>query len=100
MQEPIGVSGVQAVPKTLHSQGFFTPFKISPHWQAFGSATRRPGTANFNSASNSLYFALSFNPLWAIEPSPRHSKYSRGSKTSQIAASALALPVRATKRAY
>ena len=33
---PIACSGVQAVPKTLHSQGLITPFSTSPHWQAFG----------------------------------------------------------------
>ena len=44
MQVPIGVSGVQAVPNTLHSQGLSTPLSTSPHWHAFGSATRTPGT--------------------------------------------------------
>ena len=44
MQVPIGVSGVHAVPNTLHSQGLSTPLSTSPHWHAFGSATRTPGT--------------------------------------------------------
>ncbi len=44
MHVPIGRSGVQAVPKTLHSHGLITPFRTSPHWHAFGSATRTPGT--------------------------------------------------------
>ena len=100
MQEPIGVSGVQAVPKTLHSQGFLTPLSISPHWQAFGSATRSPGTANFSSASNFAYFAFSFIPLWGMEPRPRHSKKSRGSKTSDRTSSAFLLPSRVTTRPY
>jgi hypothetical protein len=43
MSAPRGWSGVQAVPKTLHSWGLSTPFKTSPHWHAFGSATRTPG---------------------------------------------------------
>ena len=43
MQVPIGVSGVQAVPNTLHSHGLSTPLSTSPHWHAFGSATRTPG---------------------------------------------------------
>ena len=43
MHVPIGVSGVHAVPKTLHSHGLITPLSTSPHWQAFGSATRTPG---------------------------------------------------------
>ncbi len=51
MQVPIGVSGVQAVPNTLHSHGFSTPLSTSPHWHAFGSATRTPGTENNDSAS-------------------------------------------------
>ena len=74
MHDPIGVSGVHAVPNTLHSQGFFTPFKISPHWQAFGSAMRNPGTLNFSSASNAAYLDRKRMPLCAIDPSPRHSK--------------------------
>ena len=43
MQVPIACSGVHAVPKTLHSQGLITPLSTSPHWHAFGSATRTPG---------------------------------------------------------
>ncbi len=66
MQVPIGVSGVQAVPKTLHSQGLSTPLRTSPHWQALGSATRRPGSANRRSASR--------RAEWAMKPRPRHSK--------------------------
>ncbi len=31
MQVPIGVSGVQAVPNTLHSHGLSAPFRTSPH---------------------------------------------------------------------
>ena len=31
MHVPIGVSGVHAVPKTLHSQGLSTPLSTSPH---------------------------------------------------------------------
>jgi hypothetical protein len=38
MHVPIGVSGVHAVPNTLHSHGLITPLSTSPHWQAFGSA--------------------------------------------------------------
>ncbi len=51
MQVPIGRSGVHAVPKTLHSHGLITPLSTSPHWQAFGSATRTPGTEKRSSAS-------------------------------------------------
>ena len=53
MQVPIGRSGVQAVPNTLHSHGLMTPFSTSPHWHAFGSATRTPGTSQRFSASRS-----------------------------------------------
>ncbi len=55
MQDPIGVSGVQAVPKTLHSQGFLTSFKISPHWQVFGSAIRRLCRVSRRAISPCLY---------------------------------------------
>ncbi len=55
MQVPIGVSGVHAVPNTLHSHGFSTPLSTSPHWHDFGSATRSPGTSKIFSASNRAY---------------------------------------------
>lgn len=55
MQVPMGVSGVQAVPNTLHSQGFKTPLRISPHLQALWSATLRLGMVNLSSASNWAY---------------------------------------------
>ena len=41
MQEPMGVSGVHAVPKTRQSVGFFTPRRIAPHSQALLSGTVR-----------------------------------------------------------
>ena len=41
MQLPMGVSGVQAVPKTLQSVGFFTPRRMAPHSQARWSGTGR-----------------------------------------------------------
>src|SRR6185369_11673620 len=100
MHDPIGVSGVHAVPKTLHSHGFFTPLRISPHWHAFGSATRRPGTRKCASASKAAYAARSFRPLWGIDPRPLHSKYSRGSKTSRITSIAFGFPSRHTAREY
>jgi len=53
MQVPMGVSGVHAVPNTLHSHGLMTPLRTSPHWQAFGSATRTPGVEYLSSASHS-----------------------------------------------
>ena len=53
MHVPIGRSGVQAVPNTLHSHGLITPLSTSPHWQALGSATRTPGVAKRASASKS-----------------------------------------------
>ena len=43
MHVPIACSGVHAVPNTLHSHGLMTPLSTSPHWHAFGSATRTPG---------------------------------------------------------
>ena len=52
MHVPIGVSGVHAVPNTLHSHGLIAPLSTSPHWQAFGSATRTPGTSKRSSASH------------------------------------------------
>ena len=41
MHGPIGCSGVQPVPKSLHSKGSVTPRSTSPHWQpviSLGSA--------------------------------------------------------------
>ena len=82
MQVPIGVSGVQAVPKTLHSQGLMTPLSTSPHWHAFGSATRTPGTAYRSSASHGANSGRSLSALWEMNPRPRHSKWGRSSNTS------------------
>ena len=39
MHDPIGFSGVQTVPNTLQSTGFFTPRRIEPHSQALLSGT-------------------------------------------------------------
>ena len=55
MQVPMGVSGVQAVPNTLHSHGLSTPFSTSPHWQALGSATRTPGTSKMQLGIEAAY---------------------------------------------
>ncbi len=41
MHEPIGVSGVHAVPKSLQSVGFLTPRRMAPHSQARLSGTGR-----------------------------------------------------------
>src|SRR5580658_928562 len=100
MQVPIGVSGVHAVPKTLHSHGLSTPLRTSPHWHAFGSATRTPGTENSSSASNLAYFSLTLSAEWEIKPRPRHSKYGRSSMVSPIALSATTLPSQGTTREY
>ena len=74
MQVPIGVSGVHAVPNTLHSHGLSTPLSTSPHWQAFGSATRTPGTWNSSSASMAAYFSRTLSAECEMKPRPRHSK--------------------------
>jgi hypothetical protein len=39
MQEPMGFSGVQTVPKILQSRGFLAPRRISPQAQVLLSAT-------------------------------------------------------------
>ena len=100
MQVPIGVSGVHAVPNTLHSHGFRTPLSTSPHWQALGSATRTPGTENSRSASISAYFSRTRSAECEMNPSPRHSKCGRSSKTSAIASNARVLPSHGTTRLY
>src|SRR5215470_658107 len=100
MHVPIGVSGVHAVPNTLHSHGFSTPLSTSPHWHAFGSATRTPGTSNFSSASNWAYLDRTCSAEWEMNPRPRHSKYGRSSITSPIARSAVVLPFHGTTREY
>ena len=45
MHEPIGFSGVQTVPNSLQSVGFFTPRRIAPHSQALLSGDRAIGDA-------------------------------------------------------
>ena len=82
MHVPIGVSGVQAVPNTLHSHGLMTPLSTSPHWHAFGSATRTLGIEYRSSASKVANSGRSFSALCEMKPSPRHSKWGRSSKTS------------------
>ena len=52
MHEPIGFSGVQTVPNTLQSVGFFTPRRIAPHSQALWSGTGRYSMPKRASASN------------------------------------------------
>src|SRR6266700_6105322 len=86
MQVPIGVSGVHAVPNPLHSHGLSTPLSTSPHWQAFGSATRTPGTWNSTSASNAAKSGRTLSAECVMKPSPRHSKYGRRSEehTSEL----------------
>ena len=37
MQEPVGLSGVQTVPKSLQSVGFLAPRKMKGHSQLFAS---------------------------------------------------------------
>src|SRR3954449_9973067 len=76
MHVPIGRSGVHAVPNTLHSHGLMTPFSTSPPRQAFGSATRTPGTLLLSSASQSAYASDSFSPLCEMKPMPRHASSS------------------------
>ena len=79
MQVPIGVSGVHAVPNTLHSHGLSTPLSTSPHWHAFGSATRTPGISKIRSASNAAYSSRTCSAECEMNPRPRHSKYGRSS---------------------
>ncbi len=100
MQVPIGRSGVQAVPKTRHSHGLIAPISTSPHWQAFGSSTRLPGSSKRASASQSASSGLRRSALRSIQPRPRHSNVSRSSIVSSSAASARGLPSRRTTRVY
>ena len=67
MQVPIGRSGVHAVPKTLHSQGLIAPTRTSPHWHAFGSSTRVPGSSKRASASHSASSGRSLRAL-SLDP--------------------------------
>ena len=70
MHVPIGVSGVQAVPNTLHSHGLITPLSTSPHWHALGSATRTFGKAWCSSASKSANSGRSLQGALGDEPEP------------------------------
>jgi hypothetical protein len=51
MQEPIGVSGVHAVPNSRHWTGFLTPRRIAPHSQAGLSRAGSVTTGKRRSAS-------------------------------------------------
>ena len=70
MHVPMGVSGVQAVPNTLHSQGLMTPLSTSPHWQAFGSATRTPGIGIALLGVEGREPGRSLRALWEMKPEP------------------------------
>ena len=100
MQVPMGDSGVQAVPNTLHSQGRSAPLSTSPHWHALGSATRRPGTPKRASASQSASPGARARALWAMNPRPRHSKWGRSTNASRISSSPRRLPAPVTARRY
>lgn len=52
MQEPIGLRGVQTVPKIEQSIGFLTPRMIAGHWHAAFSATAFSCMRKRCSASN------------------------------------------------
>ena len=95
MQVPIGVSGVHAVPNTLHSQGLIaragpprtgTPGGRPPGWRDVEAP----------SASKRAYFSRMRIAESGIQPRPRHSKVGRGSITSSIACSAFWLPSQGT----
>lgn len=63
MHEPIGLSGVQALPNSLQSVGFFTPRKIAGHLQLFTSATLRGLSAKRFSASKAANGSLILSAL-------------------------------------
>ena len=92
MHVPIGVSGVQAVPKTLHSQGFMAPLSTSPHWQALGSSTRKPRDLIAEFGIEGGVLTRELQRRVGMDPSPRHSKKGRGSKTSASTFSAAGFP--------
>ena len=53
MQEPMGLSGVQTVPNSLQSVGFFSPRRIDGHSQLFASREGFVVTSKRFSASKS-----------------------------------------------
>ena len=53
MQLPIGVFGVQAVPKTLHSIGLASPLRIVPQMQSLWSSMGSVGNTSANTFSAS-----------------------------------------------
>jgi hypothetical protein len=77
MQAPMGVSGVQTVPNSLHSVGFLRPRRMAGHSQAGLSSAWTVWMANRFSASKAAQASRSFSALDATTPSPRHSKLSR-----------------------
>ena len=85
-------------PCTRH--GLIAPTSTSPHWHAFGSATRARGSSKRASASQAANSGRSCSALHGIQPRPRHSKVSRSSIVSSIAASARGFPSGRTTRVY
>ena len=80
MQAPTGLTGVQALPKSVHCSGVFFPRRISPQMHPLGSFDGGVFNVNSFSASNPEYSFLSFRPLMGIIPSPRQ-RSSPDSKT-------------------
>ena len=91
---------MHAVPNTPHSHGLICPVSTSPQRQAFGSSMRAPGSSNSRSASKAANAFRTRRALAGEHPRPRHSKSSRGSIVSAIAATARSFPSRRTTRVY
>ena len=99
MHVPIGVSGVQAVPNTLHSHGLSTPLSTSPHWHAFGSATRTPGHGEDPLGVELRVRLAHLQRRVRDEAQARATRSTaRSSMTSSITSSARGLPSHGTTR--
>ena len=100
MQEPIGFSGVQMVPKSLQSVGFFTPRRMSGHSHPFTSCPLGGATEKRTSLSNSASSSRISRALAGIVPRPRHSNSARRVNTEVTSACAFWFPSRVTTRVY
>jgi hypothetical protein len=87
----MGVSGVHAVPKTLHSQGLMTPLSTSPHWQALGSARQQSAARRIRPTRRCARHKAAHGPRVPAIRRPLAARCSRWSMpTSRRCASSLA----------
>ena len=102
MQVPIGVSGVHAVPNTLHSHGSSDALEHLAALAGLRVGDPHPGTRKMPLGVERARTprATACAECGDEARGPRHSKYGRSSITSPMTSSARRLPSHGTTRLY